>query len=125
MRVQTNSWHYQCYIRTHDSWAGPPETTNLCKYFWRVVFGIFISTFIISVALAFGAFIGLMFYHHTFESFAILTATGLLIACFFPIAYLTEKWHDRKLANIDKEPGFLHAYLKAKKDKVCPVVTFN
>jgi hypothetical protein len=69
------------------------------------------ATFIVLFILAFLTLIGFMAYMHTAGFFMVV---GGLVA-FFGLIMLNEYWKDA-------EPGLLRAYLRAKKEKVCPLV---
>ncbi len=109
MEIKQDSWHHKFYSLGHNGYA--PFRTNLCNYFWRTVFGMFLATVICGFALIFLAFIGFMAYMHTAGFFM---AIGGLVA-FFGLVMLNEYWRDT-------EPGLLRAYLRARKEKVCPLV---
>ena len=112
MEFKKDSWHYKLYKIVSDGY--PPSTTNLCAYFWKVVFGLFS----IAIGCVFGltllGLIGFVFYKFTLYSFAGLGILLLLIALLVI--------RDRRPYN--REPGLVYLYLKAKKDKVCPIITF-
>jgi len=109
MEIRDNSWHHKFYAIGHGGFG--PRETNLCSYFWRTVLGLGIATFMISFALAFLGGIGFMAYMHTAGFFMVLGGLGAILV----LAYLNDCMKDR-------EPGLLRAYLRAKKEKVCPLV---
>jgi len=114
MKIRTDSWHYRLYKLTHDGF--PPDTTNLCSYFWRTVVGVLVAVIMGAVILAVLALIGMVFTKFTLYSFAALGIILLLIALFIV--------RDRRPNRAPAEPGLVRLYLKAKKDRVCPLITF-
>ena len=126
MKIRKNSWHYWLYELGHSR-LFVPESTNLCSYFWRVVWGAVTIAFAAGVVIGIVGGIGVLFYNHTFVAFTILgglVSGGLLIwLCY----YIREKLDDRQWDNRHQkpEPGLLRSYLKARKNKVCPIVTFG
>lgn len=151
MKVSRNSWHYRLYRYffnlwsvsfNDDPWEGikyalrirkshytNPRPTSLCSYFWSVV-GV---TLLVPVWLLFLLIIGL-----AIVLFAVLAAWWLL-----PVLKIKEKnreeierlenelyageisWDEywrRKRQLETKTPNLFLSFLKAKKDKVCPLI---
>lgn len=126
MEVRRDSWHYKLYKFGHGG-SFPPGTTNLCKYFWGAFWGLFMGAFFTSVLSFIVYVIGYVFYHHTGTSFTVL---GVLVALGLSI-YLRyrvkSRRRDRRVEEGhygEPEPGLLRLYLKAKKEKACPFITF-
>ena len=121
MKIRENAWHHRFYRWGHlnDFVYGQ---TNLCNYFWRVVLGICIMVFIGTVLAAAVSGLGIVFYKHFLPSCIV---TVIIAATFGALCFKSNLNHKRRLAGYKKpEPGLLRSYLKAKKDKVCPIVTF-
>lgn len=116
MEIKRNSWHYKVYNFMCD--GRPGTKTNLCAYFWKVVFGLSVATGLGLIALAILGLIGFGLYYHTAITFMILGGTGAIIG-FIPLCYyIGDKYEE-------SEPGLVRLYLKAKKDKVCPLIEFE
>jgi hypothetical protein len=121
MDIRRDSWHYRFFYLAHGGF--PLPKTNLCSYFWRTVWGLLIVLFFSAIAALVLVFLGWAFYFHTLTSFSI-TGTLVAIVCFLffwedvlqPV--LQDVLHRKR-----PEPGLVVAYLKAKKSKVCPIVT--
>lgn len=115
MEIRRKSWHYKVYEFVCDN--RPGRTTNLCTYFWKTMFGLGVATLVIGLALAAIGLIGFGLYFHTALTFMILGGIGALIG-FIPLCfYIGDKYEE-------SEPGLLRLYLKAKKEKVCPLIDF-
>lgn len=131
MKVKRNSWHYtlycffrQCVDSTTD---GPFEfyellirkhslrrtyrPSSLCKYFWFCLFSALIIPLI--------------------ATFAILVI-GILFVVVMPFIWLQEKYTDRRYrkrrtkgiepSKTPSEPSMVLQFVKAKKDRVCPLI---
>ena len=124
MEIRKDSWHYKVYEFSHDS--SPSPETNLCRYFWRVMWGLTLGTLMVTAAGAATFGLGLVFYRYPFAACLVVGGIILLMALFFACYYINEKRLDRKWAAgyVAPEPGLLRSYLKAKKEKVCPLITF-
>lgn len=141
MNISKNSWHY----RTIRNMNRTPSK-SLCVYFWQVVmctFFLYIFTPIIflvmgiAVAGAIPMLIG-----------AIMTSTadaelhnwivvvkcwsiglGFIVALAAVVWFIVSIWSyvGSKLSNfsVDSEKGLLVSYVKAKKQKVCPIIEFK
>ena len=124
MEIRKNSWHYWFY-KFADG-GRYTSSTNLCRYFWRVVLGLLLATLCCAVVVGLVGGAGLLFYLHTAASFMVLGAIGVVVGLCFLASHISNKLEDRRWAAgyVKPKPGLLRSYLKAKKDKVCPIVTF-
>ncbi len=116
MKVKRNTWHYWFYKLACGHW--PPRRTNLCAYFWKTVLGLGMTTLAITLAVAFMVLIGFGFYNHTAIAFMILGGIVGIVGFIFLCVYLNDVYQD-------SEPGLVRLYVKAKKDKVCPLIEFE
>ena len=119
MVIKENSWHYRVYefgYSALDRW--PPSETNLCRYFWRVMWGLFLGTMMVTVALLVLGLLGTALYNFTFITLTVLGVIAALIGA--GIAYDRRPYKEK----VKVEPGLLRLYLRAKKEKVCPLVEF-
>ncbi len=124
MKIRRNSWHYWFYTFCREGFT--PQSTNLCRYFWRVVLGMGIVTFLCAFAALMITVVGLLFYEHTlgmFIAIGVIVAGVSMIPLYF---YIQDKLAERRRAPGYRKPGpgLLRLYLRAKKEKVCPIVTF-
>jgi hypothetical protein len=128
MNIDINCWHYWFY----KEWVGPSKAyhvtfndsnISLCSYFWCVVLGFFKWICFVILAIAtiggLGWFIylfGLITFHHPY---AVSMVVGTSIAVCL-IVLLTQ----RAVIHVSNSPSLLMQYVRAKKDRVCPLVTF-
>ncbi len=124
MEVRTNSWHYKLYRFGSDAFL--PSQTNLCRYFWRVVWGAFIGTLLCAAGVSIVVAVSYAFYRYTATSFMVFGGIGAAMGLGVLTFHIKERWDERKWAvgGVKPEPGLIRSYLRAKKDKVCPLVTF-
>ncbi len=116
MKVKRNTWHYKFYRFISD--GRPGRTTNLCAYFWKIVFGLSIATVLGAIALALIGLVGYAFYEFTAIAFTVLLGAVVGFGFIFLCTRLNNAYQD-------SQPGLVRLYLKAKKDKVCPLVEFE
>jgi hypothetical protein len=114
MEIRKDAWHYRFFKIGHD--ACPPSRTNLCSYFWRTVFGLFLCTFIATLAVVGVSFLGWAFFIHTLTSIIVVLVVAAVIG---GLAYWDVHKHDQR------EPSLVGAYVAARKSKMCPLITFT
>lgn len=148
MIVDVNSWHY----KMAKEWVGDLDypSNNLCGYFWEVVAGILKT---ISIAIAF-SFIMLslgfivvsplvalfnMFFGFldaesgVYEAVHMATVFILIAGPYFVVDWLGKRASSlpasfnrkRVPKETPKKPNLLFEYLKAKKQKICPIIEFK
>lgn len=121
MKIRKDSWHYKLYEKSYSEHRFPESNTNLCKYFWRVIGGTILLAFqVASVCIVLGA-IGFLFYKYTLISVSVVAVIAAIVGL-----YVLYNISDRKHAPgyQEPEPGLLRSYVRAKKDRVCPLITF-
>ena len=130
MNINKSSFHYKLAKLASDG-AVP---NNLCAYFWLAVFGAFLYFLVVIVVILAGfcvVSIGLAWWSYAFQVPAIIggvLSAGVLFA--FLMMRIAERKEDERWALMgedpipEKEPGLIMAYLKAKKEKVCPILNF-
>lgn len=120
MEIRDDSWHHKLYkVSYMGGW--PSTTTNLCSYFWRTVFGLAIAAVFVAVVAIFLGAVGIIFYRHTAVCFMVLGTIGTLAGLGWLWYYISEKRYEAR-GYKDAEPGLIRSYLRAKKEKVCPIV---
>ena len=128
MQVSSSSWHYRVWQFTHEN-PEKAKPTNLCRYFWRIFFTITIPACIVGLALAGVAWLIYLFATHPWALVWTILGVGLFVAvCYSGYRYdLREKRlkEERRLLPPEppKEPGLVRSFLKAKKQKMCPLIT--
>lgn len=121
MKINRNSWHYKVYEFGHASEEKVPETTNLCRYFWRCWAGVGFGLMILTLLLALTAGACVVLYLLGLATFFFPIETGTITAGAVAIYFLRKY---RKPTE-PREPGLLRLYLQAKKEKVCPIIEFE
>ena len=139
MNISKTSWHYKVVANTFcfmDYWW---PSQSLCIYFWqvilRLVFGLALGLLIVSPLVTILTYVTdtlesshflVQFYSFLGFVMGMLYLIGALVGI---ILLLCEgvAWVSRKFPKKHKEPkepSLLIAYIKAKKDRVCPMITF-
>ncbi len=131
MNIKKTSWHYRAIVK-----FGFTPSKSLCMYFWQIpLIGLFfVFAFAAGLALAFS----------TAHAFAVPIAllmgsktslgaeinSGLVAVVFFwwvlvgMIAYdVCKVKFPRKKTK--KKPSIITEYVKAKKQKICPIIEFK
>lgn len=126
MDVRTDSWHYRLFKMTYNRGL-PPSKLNLCRYFWKVVWGGTIFALLVSLGgMVLGGVVSLV-YLYPIKALMVLGVVvggaGLIVFLFW-VGEKFDQWY-YSLDRLQKEPGLIRSYLKAKKDKVCPLITFQ
>lgn len=151
MKISKNSWHY----KLNRFWWPVSRPQSLCTYFWSTVaalvvtVGAVVSTIFVAFCTLFAA--GAMGYFMvTFEFPRINTVSVWQlvflyswagVGLFALICYITTQiadWHttrkhEKYIRDLkafvegkpEKEPNVFWAYLKAKKEKVCPFIEYT
>jgi len=117
MKVKRTSWHYKASTLFCDFEEGH---TNLCWYFWRLVFTVVFILAILSLACLalYVYFTSLQFVSNTILAVAIILAIILP-----PLAIYFLREILGKAPELPK--NILFDYVKAKKRKVCPLIEYT
>jgi hypothetical protein len=102
-----DSWHYKLL---HKICGQKDMPKTLCGYFW-----IYVFTVVMCVAVLFS--VGLLIHLFVIDPLAILIvfgSTGLALGLVFFISCIFD----------DKKHGVFISWLKAKKDKICPIIEY-
>lgn len=148
MKVSTSSWHYRLNV-SQNGWVKTQARNSLCAYFWYTVFSLFkvvrgpLTAYFILWAIGFGLFsdtrfepgpkMGLIAY--PFGCIVAVILPGVVLYYLFQgTSWLGSKVRPRlrKLLGrkenkpkVKKEPGLLSSYIKARKEKICPLIQFE
>lgn len=118
MKIKRKSWHYKIsnfgadYEKTND---------NICRYFWRLIGKCAITVF--------GTLGGIVLILAYFTShYWISTTIAVLWACLTVALPILAIWFLRE--KLGKSPEMPHGsivveYIKAKKEKVCPLIEYT
>lgn len=151
MIIKKNSWHYRMNVWKRHAWRVERNKT-VCSYFWFTVMTMlrvavvpllsYIGLFILGGSLlhdmrvpaldGIPAYWDIIVYPLNGVAFicGILTICAFVIAFFWAVVH-TCSWVKKKLNSQPKkekavrEPGLLASYLKARKEKVCPIIKFE
>lgn len=113
MKIRSNAWHYKFYEIGHSGCG--PSRTNLCSYFWRTLSGMGLVTLLSILILGIIGILGFVSYNEPVAISIILVAVGAGIGLIRLGKYAKNNYQA-------PEPGLLRLYLKARKDKICPLV---
>jgi len=124
MKINTNSWHYKIVSRFTPSEEIPK---TLCSYFWILFFGIIVliaglgAALIILFASLSPILVPLInhFYPGTINDGPEKVITGLYAIVL--VALLVRYIYNKTSFTTN---NVLFQYLKAKKDKVCPLIEY-
>ena len=107
MKISKRSWHYHLHDPEH-----PPK--NLCTYFWLTVLTLIL---IVGVGglLLFG--IGWLVY----QGFVVRSIGWMLLSAGGLIWLGARRWRKRT----HKPLGVVRSYIRAKKDRVCPLIEYT
>ena len=151
MKVNENSWHYKMVTYNDGPYTTLPMT--VCGYFWAVVWAIVkrvgsilrivsvVSLFAFAIGSVFNfIFVGVQDGQGAFQLVSLVTGAFIIIVMtigavlgfiIFLIAGIhililhmiaCRKYPKKK---VDKKPNLVVEYLKAKKNKVCPLVEYT
>ncbi len=128
MKVSSNSWHYRLI-----DWLDFDHCRNLCAYFWEVVWCVFLVGAVFPVVgLICIALFTMPFWHMFSQNYLIV---GVIIVGTIEVIGLTCLLYtvvkDRRENEIYEgkrkrpEPSLAHLWIKAKHDKICPLIEFR
>lgn len=130
MIIEKSSWHYKL-----NSYAVRDIPTNLCGYFWLTVFLVsFIILTLSGILLSFSTAGCIVMEGYDISKwysipigFFIHALLISIVYCIYTVnRYLQHIIKLYKSRDIEvKEPSLLKAFIKAKKDKMCPLLTFK
>lgn len=128
MKVKNTSWHYRLWKLGRESYSEPH---NLCKYFWHIaLIKILLPLALVGMVLVGVGSLIWVIWNNPLTSALVVLFTAIGIG-FVVLAYLVwpraqNRWDQRsqrKAATPPKEPSVVRQYLKAKKSRVCPLIT--
>jgi len=129
MKVSTNSWHYRLI-----DWLDFNHCRNLCAYFWQAVLAVVLATVVFPVAGVFTLVVATMPLWHMFHwnfaitVFAIGAAFIEIIVLLFLLRTIVKDRHEEEMLAGEREslePSLAYSWLKAKHDKICPLIEFD
>lgn len=125
--INRNAWHYKVWKKCGGSewrYGRYDRNISLCGYvqriFWTgLLFLIMIACIAFLVGMVLYQFIFAVIHHPMFVG-SIVGGVLVVVAVLY---WLTS--HDWSSSPEEKELGIFGQWLKAKKDKVCPLITFE
>ena len=133
MKINKSSWHYR-YMKWVDEKHGglygfPPK--NLCQYFWMFVWALlkipllFVITGLIVGGFLYVLLLGFAWPFYTFEGLLIPQFISFVCVCIAMIGLLSNFIYMRSEESPDSVCSLAVNYLKAKKQKVCPIIKYE
>jgi hypothetical protein len=124
--INRNAWHYKVWKKcggSEKSGWGYDRHISLCGYVQRIFWiGLLFPIMIAFVA----SFVGMVLYHFIVEAIhhpmfvgSVVGGVLVVVAVFYWL--INRPWSQSE----EKELGVFGQWLKAKKDKVCPLLTFE
>lgn len=144
MKISKNSWHYKMVTdKSYGIYSGN-VSNSLCIYFWQVVSRFFIAGLVAVVCslilwcmivapllnLVLGFTTGVWWLGGTMINVFTFFG-GIMWFAFLGISFTEIVWPKLKAKYFVKaserqpKPSLIGSYIKAKKDKICPVIEFE
>lgn len=130
MKIKTNAWHARFIRATWCEMFDADMPRSLCSYFWILVFSTVFSVLLSALALALspilGPVLGAVWLYGRWEEwkkeqqareYEAAKREGRLDE--YNAKYFGKKEKKRK------KPGLLRSFIKAKKQKVCPLIQYE
>ena len=131
MQINTKSWHYR--IQDFLDFYQP---NNLCGYCWMVLWSLFVLVVLLPLVIVVGGAIvtspfwvwATPFFELSLVSF-IIGATEVVVLLIILRSIILDRWDDERYAGtraelVIREPSLFGAWIRAKHDKVCPILNF-
>ena len=130
IKKKKKSWHYKLV-----KWWGMKHSQSLCVYFWQVVASLTVvpllvlSVILLGVVLFITVITGIIVFPsvllgvlstETEELLFFTFVGGLSWTVIFSVLYVL---YSNRVKH--KQPSLIFSYIKAKKDKVCPIIEFE
>lgn len=153
MIIKKNSWHYRMNVWKRHEWRTQKART-LCGYFWFTVgtmlltisvpLMVYVVFFLLGGAIMsdmknipeFILSLSSYWVFLTYPATGVIFIGGILLICvgltgmFWLATKIITGIHEKlksrpKKEKVVREPGLLASYLKARKEKVCPIIKFE
>jgi predicted neutral ceramidase superfamily lipid hydrolase len=134
MDVKRTTLHFKILTDRCFYMKGWTPSDSLCVYFWQVVFRFCCCLFVVAATVA--PLVSVISYvTGTQDSSHILVQfysyIGVIVGFFYGVALVTFiissyiiRREAHKKTTKPKQPSIIIEYIKAKKDKVCPMINF-
>ncbi|MGH1470136.1 MAG: hypothetical protein ACRBCS_03025 [Cellvibrionaceae bacterium] len=118
MNIKKSSWHY----RLVNFVCNGEISESLCIYFWQVVWSCFTVMIFVPIIILILLFVMVSPILNIFATEVLAVA---MVGAMFDIFILCFIWIEyRKQNGIQKHPTVIGGYIRAKKEKVCPRLSF-
>ena len=133
--ISRNSWHYRMWSAGRSSYDRP---RNLCRYFWYIFGQVAILLFLAGLALVGLGALLYAFVTKPVTSFivtgSIILGIGLLWVLIYGMIKYFRRMEEKDRQHLEalrrgeiphpkpKEPSALRLWLKARKEKYCPLI---
>ncbi len=120
MQISNRAWH----IRFIRFFADDYQPKNLCRHFWRVVLVMAACAILPSILLALVGLLAFVNYLGFQDQPWVLGGAYLVIGGLFGGAWAITKCAERRKGRpkTKKPPGLLRSWLKARKERYCPLI---
>lgn len=119
MKIKRTAWHYKISNSGRER-----SNDNLCNYFWRLVGNILAFVGKVMAALALVVCLVFLGYFIISDPLVLIVVLFFVSSAVFPILAI---WFMRKKLEKSLEMPYgniVIAYIKAKKEKVCPLIEY-
>lgn len=139
IKINKNSWHYK--VVNFGCTSNNDISNNLCTYFWQFVRGCGIGCALLLGVILFIVFasfvIGSLFVPLDVSEAVVAMIIWIVIALSFKDVIIhhfgSDHWLKRdvfknlksKDGQTNRKPSIIKEYLKAKKQKICPIIEFE
>lgn len=130
LKISRRSWHYRLQRYIFSAWTSGievlpppighnarknPPVWDLCRYFWFTVLMCFSFPFLV----LFGVLLGVFFVLAVIFYYAVFTPWMKFVRTAAATALSLRRASSRAAA---REPGLIKSYIKARKQRVCPMI---
>jgi len=135
MKISRDAWHYR--LMDQFNFYHP---RNLCQYFWMTVWCLLVGLgiFFFGLMIVFLAIIPLWWWSEPTAPLGLLVAVGVIEISLLSVLLgnVVIERHEREIENgtrrepeiklhVQKEPSLLRLWLRAKHEKICPLIEFH
>ncbi len=121
MIIKRTSWHYRLL---HWTW-GERHPSSICLYFWAVFWSIALIAALVSIAAFFAVILTSPLWQFWWTPWNDrLVVAGSVIDIIVLSSIGIHFFKKMKSGSPAKEPTLVGAWIRAKKDKVCPLIEF-
>lgn len=131
MKVKTTSWHYRLWRFGRE--ADWKEPRDLCRYFWHIfIVKVLLPAAAATLVLMGIGFLAYIIWSNPITTVVVLGFVVLGVVLLIGLGFLIKKMVDRNKRlkeerlhlppEPEPDPSVLFEYLKARKQKLCPLI---